>query len=148
MTIEDLVRRGSVQRVPVDERAVERLMDDAQRHLVTASGAYEAEDLAGAFQLGYDAARKSLAALSLARGLRTRGEGAHVTLIEVIELEYSSVPGVDVVTKLDRLRRTRNRAEYAGHWFDPKEVVSGLETARAIVLWAQQALDASTRSKQ
>ena len=59
-----------------------------------------------------------------------------------------SVPGVDAVTKLDRLRRTRNRAEYAGHWFDPKEVVSGLETARAIVLWAQQALDASTRSKQ
>ncbi len=41
--------------------------------------------------------------------------------------------------RLDRLRRTRNRAEYAGHWFDWDEVEDALGTARAIVKWAAAA---------
>ncbi len=73
--IDDLIRRGSVQRVPIDARAVTRLMRDAMQHLDTASAGLEGGDLAGAFQLAYDAARKSLTALALSRGLRTKGEG-------------------------------------------------------------------------
>ena len=136
MTIEDFIQRGSVQRVPIDLRAVDRLMHDAGQHLGTASAALERGDLAGAFQLAYDAARKSLTALALSRGLRTKGEGAHATLITVIQTELSDEPGLGVVGKLDRLRRTRNRAEYAGHWFDRDEIEDALETAGAIVEWA------------
>ena len=135
MTIDDLIQRGSVQRVPIDIRAVDRLMRDATQHLDTASAALESGDLAGAFQLAYDAARKSLTALALSRELRTKGEGAHATLIAVIQAELSEEPGIDVVGKLDRLRRTRNRAEYAGHWFDRDEIEDALGTAGAIVGW-------------
>ncbi len=133
--IDDLIQRGSVQRVPIDIRAVERLMRDATQHLATASAALERGDLSGAFQLAYDAARKSLTALALSRGLRTKGEGAHVTLIAVVQTEWSDEPGLEVVGKLDRLRRTRNRAEYAGHWFDRDEIEDALRTAGAIVEW-------------
>jgi uncharacterized protein (UPF0332 family) len=136
--IEDLIRRGAVQRVPVDSRAIHRLMDDAERHLATSSVALESGDLAGAYQLAYDAARKSLTALALSRGLRTKGEGAHATLISVIQLEFSTAPGVETMHKLDSLRRTRNRAQYSGHWFDEREVVSGMDTARAIVQWVTE----------
>ncbi len=133
--VDDLIQRGSVQRVPIDARAVERLMRDATQHLDTASVALERGDLAGAFQLAYDAARKSLSALALSRGLRTKGEGAHVTLIAVIQMELSDEPGLEVVGKLDRLRRARNRAEYAGRWFDRDEIEEVLRTAGAIVEW-------------
>ena len=51
-TIDDLIRRGGVQRVPVDARAIDRLMDDARRHLATAEAALESGDLAGAFSAG------------------------------------------------------------------------------------------------
>jgi len=135
--IEDLARRGAVQHVQVDTTSVHRPLEDADRHLKTASAALKAGDSAGAFQLAYDAARKSLTALALSRGLRTKGEGAHATLITVIEIEFSGAPGVEVVGKLDRLRRTRNRSEYSGHSFSESEVVSGLSTATDIVQWAK-----------
>jgi uncharacterized protein (UPF0332 family) len=134
--IDDLMRRGSVQRVPIDTRAVDRLMLDAEQHLDTASAALKSGDLAAAFQLAYDAARKSLTALALSRGLRTKGEGAHVTLIDVVRTELSNRSGVEVVGRLDRLRRTRNQAECAGHWFDQDEIEDALTTSRAIVEWA------------
>ena len=136
-TIEDLVRRGAVQRVQVDTTSVRRLLEDADRHMKTATAAMKSGDLAGSFQLAYDAARKSLTALALNRGLRTRGEGAHATLIEVIEIDFSGAPGVEVVGKLDRLRRTRNRSQYSGHSFNESEVANGLETASDIVRWVK-----------
>ena len=136
MRIDDLIQRGSVQRVPIDIRAVDRLMEDATTHLGTASAALKMGDLAGAFQLAYDAARKSLSALALSHGLRTKGEGAHATLIAVIQTEFSDESGLEVVGKLDRLRRTRNQAEYSGHWFDRDEIEDALATAGAIVKWA------------
>src|SRR5213592_4296952 len=136
--IEDLIRRGAVQRVPVDTRAIDRLMDDAQRHLGTSSAATQSGDFAGAYQLAYDAARKSLTALCLSRGLRTKGEGAHATLISVVQMEFKRAPGLEIVGKFDQLRRTRNRAQYSGHWFDEREVVSGMEIAKAIVQWVAE----------
>lgn len=137
-TIDELIRRGVVQRVPVDARAVDRLMDDARRHLATSAAGLESGDLAGAFQLAYDAARKSLTALCLSRGLRTKGEGSHAALILVVQIEFSATSGLETVGKLDGLRRTRNRAQYSGHWFDEREVAIGLATATAIVQWASE----------
>jgi HEPN domain len=111
-------------------------MQDAAQHLVTASAALAGGDLAGSFQLAYDAARKSLTGLALSRGLRSKGEGAHSTLITVVQFECAEDSGVGVVGTLDRLRRTRNRAEYSGHWFDRDEVEDAIGVAKAIVEWA------------
>ena len=74
MTIEEhLLARGRLQAIPVDAARVARLLDDSQRHLATAAAAVDSGDLAGAYQLGYDSARKALTALLALDGLRLKG---------------------------------------------------------------------------
>ncbi len=141
--VDDLLARGRLQRVSTDRSAVERLLEDADLHLATAGVAVDAGDLAGAFQLGYDAARKSLTPLLASHGLRLRGTGAHANLIAAARDLLADEAGKRTVSRLDRLRRTRNTAEYEGHWFDRDEVSDGLSVARAIVDVARAALPPS-----
>ncbi|MDQ3210325.1 MAG: hypothetical protein M3Q20_03955 [Actinomycetota bacterium] len=111
MTIEEhLLARGRLQAIPVDAARVARLLDDSQRHLATA--AVDSGDLAGAYQLGYDSARKE---------------------------KYVAVDGVQAVAKLDRLRRTRNEAEYRGYWFDRDDVISDLQVVSQVLSFVETA---------
>jgi HEPN domain-containing protein len=139
--IDELRASDYLQDVRPDRRRVRRLLDDARRHLDTARVAQERGDLAGAYQLGYDAARKSLTAMLADRGLRARGEGAHAHLIDAVMEIYADTPGIEVISRLDRLRRTRNQAEYAGYWFDEAEVTRDLLLAEQIVDLAGGALE-------
>lgn len=139
MTIDDLVANGRAQRIPPDSTAQERLLEDSTLHLATASDALENGDLAGAYQLAYDAARKALTALLNSKGLRTKGLGAHVSTIEIAsELFPKSAKGFE---RLDRLRRTRNESEYSGHFFDPDEVARDIAIASGIVELARNELE-------
>ena len=59
-TLDDLRSRGLLQEVRADRTAIDRLMNDARRHLHTAALALESEDQAAAYQIAYDApARRS-----------------------------------------------------------------------------------------
>lgn len=138
--LERLLARGLLQRVVPDAAAIGLLMDDAERHLRTAETALVHGDPSGAYQLAYDAARKAATAMLLSRGLRTRGAGAHANLIVAIEELFSALEGIEVFRKLDRIRRTRNEAEYRGHVFDEHSVRHDMEIARAVVDLAHRAL--------
>jgi HEPN domain-containing protein len=139
MTIDDLVASGRAQRVPQDAAAQERLLEDADLHLSTAGGALKNGDLAGAYQLAYDAARKALTALLNSEGLRTKGLGSHMSTIEIAsELFPGSATSFE---RLDRLRRTRNESEYSGHFFDPNEVARDIGIASSIVGSARRELE-------
>ncbi|MBA3764214.1 MAG: HEPN domain-containing protein, partial [Actinobacteria bacterium] len=94
---------------------------------------------AGAYQLGYDSARKALTALLALDGLRLKGEGAHANLIALIQEKYVAVAGVQAVAKLDRLRRTRNEAEYRGYWFDREDVISDLQVVSQVLSFVETA---------
>lgn len=131
--IEDLLARDLIQRVSSDPRAVARLLADAERHLATAGRAIDSGDLAGAYQLAYDAARKALTALLLRQGMRTRGPGAHANLIIAVQELHAGSPGLDDLTRFDRIRRVRNRSEYGGYEFDEELVRNDLAIARTIV---------------
>lgn len=97
----------------------------------TAATAQRDGDLAGAYQVAYDAARKALTALLNSRGLRTKGLGSHMSIIEVAsELFPEHAKSFE---RLDRLRRTRNESEYSGHWFDDDEVSRDIAIASGIV---------------
>ncbi len=138
--LEDLRERRRLQDVPVDQTAIARLIEDARRHLATAPRALDGGDLAGAYQLAYDAARKSLTALLLSRGLRPRGPGAHATLIEATRAICAGIAGVDALDPLDRMRQVRNEAEYTGHPFDRDEVQDDIVAAARIVAFAAEQL--------
>ena len=70
--LDRLLAEGSLERVPVDAEVCQHLLTQAGNHLRTAAGGAEGGDPEGAFQLAYDACRKTCLALALAAGRRPR----------------------------------------------------------------------------
>ncbi|MGH3264362.1 MAG: hypothetical protein ACRDNS_20475 [Trebonia sp.] len=70
--IRELLDAGELGQVPPDGGLARRMLADAKRHLATAAAARSTGDLPGAYQLAYDALRKSAASLLEAQGLRAR----------------------------------------------------------------------------
>lgn len=83
---------------------------DAGRHLATAATAESAGDLAGGYQLAYDALRKSAASLLVAQGLRPTSRGGHVAVQEAVNAQFGTT--VRVLRSFGRIRRARNSFEY------------------------------------
>jgi hypothetical protein len=102
----------------------------ASARLLEAAG-----DLSAAFATAYDAARKSLAAMLAAQGLRARGgEGGHRVLGEVIQAQLPSHKRD--LREFDWMRLRRNDVEYP----EPDrprttsaEVIAGIDAAQRIV---------------
>ena len=65
-----LVADGELEQVAVSDEVTRRLLQDAARHVVSATAAAAGGDLSGAYQLAYDAFRKSAASLLAVQGLR------------------------------------------------------------------------------
>ncbi len=139
-TLEELRSRGLLQEVQADRTAIDRLMNDARRHLHTAALALESGDQAAAYQIAYDAARKALTAMLLSRGLRARGVGAHATMLEATRSAFEGADGIDALKRFDRIRRTRNQAEYFGRDFDDDEVTHDVGIAASVVALAERVL--------
>ncbi len=57
----------------------------------------------------YDAAKKTATALLAHQGLRPTTVGGHIVVVEAVNAQFPSVPGLK---SIDRLRRRRNQAEY------------------------------------
>ena len=108
--VDDLITRGRLTRVAPNRELAESYLTQARQHVMSAAKIV-AEDSPGAFQLVYDAARKSLAAILVNQGLRPRGQGAHAVLLEVV-LAQLEPPRHEVFREFDWMRRTRNDTEY------------------------------------
>lgn len=107
--IERLVRAGEFDQVAPDPQVAVRLLADAERHLATAASAETSGDLAGAYQLAYDALRKSAAAVLAVQGLRSTVRGGHVAVQEAVVAQF---PSIRAFRAFGRIRRGRNRFEY------------------------------------
>jgi hypothetical protein len=71
--IQELIDAGELGQVSPDNELAQRMLSDAGRHLATAAAAEATGDLSGAYQLAYDALRKSTASL-----LEPKGSGRPV----------------------------------------------------------------------
>ena len=105
--VRELIDAGEVDRVTPDLTIAGRMLEDAGRHLATASAAKVAGDLSGAYQLAYDALRKSAASLLEAQGLRATSRGGHLAVQEVVTAQFGAT-----VRVFRRIRRARNSFEY------------------------------------
>lgn len=124
-----------------DRDGARAIAEAARRHLDSARTVAKT-DPAGALQLAYDAARKSIGALMLARGIRARRNaevGAHVIVVQYAEAALG--PLTDAVAQLDRLRQRRNRTEYGVAQIEPREARDALGHAAAIVDAASSAIE-------
>jgi len=108
--IEAMLSDGDLERVaPSIDHAAE-LIDQARQHLASVNR-ISGEDPTGAFQLMYDAARKSMCAILESQGLRPTGRGGHLAVIEAVSAQLDPPMG-RVIRPFNRLRRRRNDAEY------------------------------------
>ena len=129
VTLADLLATGRLEAVPADGPRAEQQMADAGRHLDSAHLLLDT-DLAGAYQLAYEAARKALTAHMAANGLRVRGsKGGH----HVVGEYATTLPNAHEFAAFDRMRRNRNRSAYATRVFSRSEVVTDLARAVAMV---------------
>lgn len=107
--VDDLITRGRLTRVAPNRELAESYLTQARQHVMSAAKIV-AEDSPGAFQLVYDAARKTLAAILVNQGLRPRGQGAHAVLLEVVlaQLEPPRQEVFESSTGCDARGTTRN----------------------------------------
>ena len=106
----------------VDERALEpvqpggdladHLLEEARQHLASAQVVLDVGDHTGAYQLAYDALRKTAVALLAVQGLRATSRGGHVAVERAVGAQF--VVAVPAFASFRRLRRNRNRFEYPG----------------------------------
>ena len=108
--IQELLDAGELEQVTPSEAVARRLLEDAGRHLTTAASAVETGDLTGAYQLAYDAFRKSAASLLASQGLRATSRGGHLAIQEAVIAQFGST--VRTFRAFSRIRRTRNSFEY------------------------------------
>jgi hypothetical protein len=108
--VAELLAAAELQQVTEDHRIAQLLLDDAGRHLATAATALSASDLSGAYQLAYDALRKSAASLLAVQGLRATSRGGHIAIQEAARAQFGST--VKAFRSFGRIRRARNNFEY------------------------------------
>ena len=108
--VQQLLDDGELDQVTLDMRIARRLLEDAGRHLTSAQSAASAGDLSGAYQLAYDALRKSAAALLAAQGLRATSRGGHLAIQDAVIAQFGST--VRSLRSFSRIRRARNNFEY------------------------------------
>lgn len=108
--IQELIEAGELGQVSPDEDLARRMLSDARRHLATAASAQSTGDLPGAYQLAYDALRKSAASLLEAQGLRPTSRGGHVAVQDAVIAQFGT--SIRALRSFSRLRRARNSFEY------------------------------------
>lgn len=106
----EFIARGQVDEVPPDLQLAALYLAHANSHIRLASAHFEA-DIVGAFQLAYDGARKSLAAILLIHGFRATARGGHwaIGALAVALLPQEHVP---VIQEFVWMRALRNATEY------------------------------------
>jgi hypothetical protein len=108
--IQELIDSGELGQVSPDEGLARRMLGDAQRHLATTAAAQSTGDLSGAYQLAYDALRKSAASLLEAQGLRPTSRGGHIAVQDAVIAQFGT--SIRALRSFSRLRRARNSFEY------------------------------------
>jgi hypothetical protein len=97
--IDRLLMDRELERVTPNLPVAERLLTDASAHIAS-GGLIASRDPAGAYQLGYDAARKAAIALLAAQGLRATSRGGHVAVQEAVQAQFGGPGGSSGVQRV------------------------------------------------
>lgn len=133
--VDRLLSENRLQQVRASRPLAEQMLEQAEAHVASATQLV-GSDPAGAFQLAYDAARKSLAAVLTNQGLRAKGAGAHATLYEATRAQLHPPLG-PILDPFDWMRRLRNSTEYP----DLDSPVAGLDDVKEAIPAARKIID-------
>lgn len=140
--LDGMLTRGELERVPASREQADSLLSQARNHLAAAQ-AVTTIDSVGAYQLLYDAARKSLTAILENQGLRPTSRGGHIAVRDTVGAQLDPPLGA-VLRPFDRMRRRRNQAEYADLETpapDADDVAADTPKVKAIIDLAERVID-------
>ena len=140
MSLQNLAGK-TLEPVKPDRKAVERLLDAAQRNLADAQ--IEGLSAENAFDLAYKSLMQSALVALLAHGYRplTSVPGHHQTAIQTLPLTIGA--SSNQVRLLDGMRRQRNLSDYSGETVSAATANECLKTARTLLLQVRQWLKAN-----
>jgi hypothetical protein len=140
-TIKELIAAGNLEKVAPSLEAAHGFLAQAAGHIDSAHTVANA-DPTGAYSLLYDAARKSLAAVLQAQGLRATSKGGHFAIQEAINAQFTQPPPREAFRPFARLRRNRNQVEYEDNTPITAEDVEGdTPVVRALHTVAERLVD-------
>lgn len=131
--IEQMITVGELERVAPSATHAQRLLAEAERHLVSAEQVADT-DPPMAYDSLYSAARKALSAVLYKQGLRATSRGGHLAAQHAIEAQLGRIR--HVVKAFHHLRVTRNEADYPSEEsppLTPADVREDLPEAASIV---------------
>jgi hypothetical protein len=131
--VSELVAQGLIEAIRKDPTGARRLVEEAERRVASAA-AIAKTDPDGAYALLWDATRKAIVSHMVSAGFRAKHDrpGAHRAVVLYAEITLPEYVG-EHVDHLDRMRRTRNRSEYASRTITEAEVEADLAHARPLV---------------
>lgn len=109
------------------------LLRQAANHLRTATAGIAADDLEGAFQLAYDACRKTCLALVLARGVRPRGEAGHLLTFKAAAVIAHAFGAKRLVLDAGNLRFVRHGTEYRAESVGTEDVEDAIALGQELI---------------
>ncbi len=109
--VDELMRDGRLEKVPVDYALARRMLRTATRNLDAIERiATEATELA--YTGAYDATRLAITAHMAANGIRlTNRPGAHVAVMQYGQYQLGGIVSAETLDGLDQMRRVRNDTE-------------------------------------
>jgi hypothetical protein len=136
-----MLDRGELAQVVADLGMANRLISSAKRHLRSAEMVGK-EDPELAYAAIHDAARKAMAAMLQAQGLRPTTAGGHLAVQHAVKAQFGASMG-KLLRPVDRIRTTRHAAEYPDRetWIDADAVLADLPAAQRLVDAAEKAIE-------
>ncbi|MFC5802534.1 hypothetical protein [Streptomyces formicae] len=140
-TVDALMARGGLERVPASRQAAEAELVRSRTHVGSARQ-LAATDPEGAYTLAYDAARRALAAVLQNQGLRATSRGGHTVIYEAVRAQLDPPLG-SVLRPFNRMRARRNEVEYRSSeapTVTPAEVAADLAKVEALIELAEKTI--------
>lgn len=141
-TVDKLLAERKLTRVAANRPLADGYLRQARQHVGSARTLI-GTDAEGAFQLAYDAARKSLAAVLVNQGLRASGAGAHATTYESVRAQLGQAAPA-VFQHFTWMRKLRNTTEYPDIGDKPADNADARDAigfAQDFILVAENLLD-------
>lgn len=132
--IETMVKAGYLQKVSPDRELAELFLEHARLHLHSATQV-QSTDPTGSFQIAYDAARKSCAALLENQGLRATSKGGHRAVEDALRAQLVP-PLKSQLNNFGWMRTLRHASEYPS--FD--NPTADASDARMAITYAKELL--------
>ncbi len=108
--VEQAIQSGSVTRVSASRDLAEEMLVQARGALASAEASVDIS-VESAFNLLYDAGRLAMSAVLVNQGLKTRGEGSHATVIDLV-IAQTEPPKQEAFRAMKWMRLLRNDTQY------------------------------------